>query len=69
MNRFFKNIILIVVVLSLFSCKGIEFENQKIAKAEEFSRAESMIFVAEEKNRYENKFGNALWNLRTILYL
>ena len=65
MNRFFKNIILIVVVLSLFSCKGIEFENQKIAKAEEFSRAESMIFVAEEKNRYENKFGNALWNLKS----
>lgn len=65
MNRFLKNIILIVVVLSLFSCKGIEFENQKIAKAEEFSRAESMIFVAEEKNRYENKFGNALWNLKS----
>lgn len=65
MKSFFKNIILIITLISLFSCKGIEFENQKIAKAEEFSRAESMIFVAEEKNRYENKFGNALWNLKS----
>lgn len=65
MKKCFKNIILILFAFSVFSCKGIEFENQKIAKAEELSRAESMIFVAEEKNRYENKFGNALWNLKS----
>ena len=65
MKRFFQNIILIFVAISFFSCKGIEFENKKIAKAEELSRAESMIFVAEEKNRYENKFGSALWNLKS----
>ena len=65
MKRFFQNIILIFVAISLFSCKGIEFENKKLAKAEELSRAESMIFVAEEKNRYENKFGSALWNLKS----
>ena len=65
MKRIIKNIILLLLVLSLFSCKGIEFENQKIAKAEEFSRAESMIFVAEEKNKYENKFGYSLWNLKS----
>ena len=65
MKRNIKKIILSLVALSLFSCKGIEFENQKIAKAEEFSRAETMIFVAEEKNKYENKFGYALWNLKS----
>lgn len=65
MKRIIKNIILLLLVLSLFSCKGIEFENQKIAKAEEFSRAEAMIFVAEEKNKYENKFGYSLWNLKS----
>ncbi|MBR3288951.1 MAG: hypothetical protein IKI71_04240 [Lachnospiraceae bacterium] len=60
-----KKIILVLVATSLFSCKGIEFENQKIAKAEEFSRAEAMIVVAEEKNKYENKFGYSLWNLKS----
>ena len=65
MKKIFKNIILLFVIVSLFSCKGIEFENQKIAKAEEFSKAEAMIFVAEEKNRYENKFGYSLWNLKS----
>ena len=65
MKRTLKKIILVLVATSLFSCKGIEFENQKIAKAEEFSRAEAMIFVAEEKNKYENKFGYSLWNLKS----
>lgn len=65
MKRTLKKIILVLVASSLFSCKGIEFENQKIAKAEEFSRAEAMIFVAEEKNKYENKFGYSLWNLKS----
>ena len=58
-------ILILATILSLISCKGIEFENQKIAKAEEFSRGETMIFVAEEKNRYENKFGQSLWNLKS----
>lgn len=65
MYKFIKKIMLFVVMCSLVSCKGIEFANQKIAKAEEFSKAEAMIYVAEEKNRYENKFGNALWNLKS----
>lgn len=55
---------LIIMLLST-SCKGIEFENQKLAKAEEFSRGEAMIFVAEEKNKYENRFSSELWNLKS----
>lgn len=65
MKRLIKSIILFLLAILIVSCKGIEFENQKIAKAEEFSKAEAMIFVAEEKNRYENKFGSALWNLKS----
>lgn len=66
MRKILKNIIsLCLVTMILISCKGIEFENQKIAKAEEFTKAQSMIFVAEEKNRYENKFGPALWDLKS----
>ena len=60
-----KAYILIVVIHLLTSCKGIEFENQKISKAEEFPKGETMIFVAEEKNKFENKFGNSLWNLKS----
>lgn len=56
------NLILLVIVSS---CRGIEFENQKLAKAEEFSKGEAMIFVAEEKNKYENRFGDELWNLKS----
>ena len=55
----------LLLVLSILSCKGIEFENQKIAKAEEFSKGEAMIFVAEEKNKYENRFGESLWDLKS----
>ena len=65
MKKVIKNIILFLTLLLLFSCKGIEFENQKTAKAEEFSRGEAMIYVAEEKNRYENRFGYSLWNLKS----
>lgn len=57
--------ILILAFLLLTSCKGIVFENQKTAKAEEFTKGEAMIFVAEEKNKYENKFGKDVWNLKS----
>lgn len=60
-----KCIIFAFILLSLTSCKGLAFENKKTAKAEEFSRGESMIFVAEEKNKYESRFGAEMWNLRS----
>ena len=55
----------LIIVFTTISCKGIEFENQKIAKAEEFSKVEAMVFVAEEKNKYENRFGESLWDLKS----
>ena len=65
MKRRFILILNLFILLSLISCKGIEFENQKLAKAEEFSKGEAMIFVAEEKNKYENRFGESLWDLKS----
>lgn len=58
-------IITIFFLILLTSCKGIVFENQKTAKAEEFTKGEAMIFVVEEKNKYENKFGANVWNLKS----
>lgn len=68
-NVLLKKIIYVIlmstIILNLFSCKGIEFENQKIAIAEELKVGEVMIFVAEEKNKYENRFGNPIWDLKS----
>lgn len=64
-----KKIIFVFVLLllgtTLFSCKGLEFENQKLATAKELTKGESMIFIAEEKNKYENKFTSQIWNLKS----
>ena len=65
MRKKFLIIIYLIFAMYLVSCKGIEFENQKIAKAEEFTKGEAMIFVAEEKNKYENRFTDKLWNLKS----
>ena len=65
MKKSIYKILILFFIIFLTSCKGIEFENQKIAKAEEFTKGKAMIFVAEEKNRYENKFGEELWDLKS----
>ena len=58
-------IFILAFCIVLTSCRGIEFENQKIAKAEEFPLGETMVFIAEEKNKYQNKFGSEIWNLKS----
>lgn len=55
--------LLLVMTLCLFSCKGIDFENKKLADAKELPLGETMVFIAEEKNKYENKFGKEIWSL------
>lgn len=57
--------ILIPMLILLTSCKGINFVNQKTSRAEEFSFGEAMVFVVEEKNKYESRFGNEVWNLKS----
>lgn len=65
LKNIIKILLLVLVSASLFSCKGIEFENQKLATAKELTKGESMIFIAEEKNKYENKFTSQIWNLKS----
>lgn len=65
MRRVFPKIFICFILFTLTSCKGIAFENKKIAKAEEFPKGEAMIFVAEEKNKYESRFGSDIWNLKS----
>lgn len=64
-KKIIKIILIITVVINLFSCKGIDFENKKLAEAKELPLGETMVFVAEEKNKYENKFGKEIWNLKS----
>ena len=64
LNRIASVSVLLALAL-LTSCKGIEFANQKTAMAEEFSKGEAMVYVAEEKNKYETKFGSGIWALKS----
>ena len=67
MNKFFvKNYIVTLLVLFLLSsCKGIRIENSKDSSVEEFSYGQVMILVAEEKYKYQSRFGKDIWNLRS----
>lgn len=56
----------ILLCLSLVcSCRGIQIQNSKQASIEEFSKGQIMIFVAEEKKKYENAYGREVWNLKS----
>lgn len=59
------SLIILFLIFSLTSCKGVEIENKKIARAKELTKGEVMVFVAEEKNKYESRFGKDVWILRS----
>lgn len=61
-----KNIIVIISILILLSsCQGIKIKDSKVSSATEFTLGQSMILVAEEKNKYESRFGSEIWNLKS----
>ena len=65
-KKIFKIFILLYLLsIVLFSCKGIQIQNSKQASIEEFSRGQVMIFVKEEKNKYETAFGKEVWNIKS----
>ena len=65
-KSFIKNFILIFVfVILLSSCQGLKIKDSKISSAAEFTVGQSMILVAEEKNKYESRFGSEIWNLKS----
>lgn len=62
----YKNIICILLILFLLSsCQGIKIKDSKVSSATEFTLGQSMILVAEEKNKYESRFGSQIWNLKS----
>ena len=50
-------------MLVLSSCKGLELEN-KTEQVEEYTRAQAMIFLANERNRYQNAYSAGIWDIR-----
>ena len=67
MKKFLSKNFYIFIFLSLLisSCKGIKIENSKDSSVEEFSYGQAMILVAEEKYKYQSRFGKEIWNLRS----
>lgn len=46
------------------SCKGLEMEN-KAEEVEEYTKSEAMIFLANERNRYQNSYTGKVWQVKT----
>lgn len=59
----------IAILLSLLaafllsSCKGLEIEN-KAELIEEYAKPEAMIFLANERNRYQNSYTPKVWEIK-----
>lgn len=49
-------------VMVLSSCKGMELEN-KTEIVEEYTEAQAMILIANERNRYENAYSDVIWSI------
>ena len=54
-----------LLISTLCSCRGIQIQNSKQASIEEFSKGQVMIFVKEEKNKYESAFGKEVWDIKS----
>lgn len=50
------------MLVSFSGCRGIELEN-KTEQIEEYTRAQAMIFLANERNRYQNAYSAEIWNI------
>ena len=53
----------IVAAVILSSCKGLEIEN-KAEQIEEYTKQEAMIFLANERNRYQNSYTPKIWEIK-----
>lgn len=50
-------------ILLLSACRGIELEN-KTEQVEEYTRSQAMIFLANERNRYQNAYSSEIWSIQ-----
>ncbi len=61
-KKFIREAVILILCLLLTSCKGIELEN-KTEQVEEYTKAQAMILIANERNRYENAYSGDLWSI------
>ena len=59
---FFWLPVILLAALFLSSCKGLELEN-KTEQIEEYTMAQAMIIIANERNRYENAYSSEVWKI------
>ena len=59
-----KSILLLIASMLAFlsSCKGIELEN-KTEQVEEYTRAQAMIIISNERSRYEKAYSDEIWKI------
>lgn len=64
-NRLKSISILLIWSILLTSCKGVKIASAVTTSMQEYSKEKSMILVAEEKNKYENRYGHDIWKLKS----
>ncbi len=56
-------VLLAAVALNLDACRGMELEN-KTEMIEEYTKPQVMVFIANERNRYEQAYSDKIWSLK-----
>lgn len=66
MNIYIKKRISILLIIALFltGCKSVKIAQAVTSNMQDLPNAESMILLAEEKNKYEQRFGRDIWVLK-----
>lgn len=52
-----------LLMLGLYGCRGIELENAS-ERVEGYSETQAMILIANERNRYENRYTESIWDIK-----
>ena len=63
LKKFTCLVLCAALAASFSACKGLELED-KTEMIDEYSRAEAMIFVANERNRYQNVYTQKVWEVK-----
>ena len=64
LKKFIACLLALVFMCSFSSCRGIELEN-KTEEIEEYTKSQVMIFIANERNHYQNAYTSSIWEVKT----
>lgn len=62
-NRMLSLSAVFLAILLFSGCKGVTLEN-KTEQIEEYTKAQAMIILANERNRYQNAYSPDIWSIR-----